>query len=94
MNVKEAVKVALEYVSDVFRAESVTNVGLEEVVFDDTRKMWRVTVGFSRPWDYPSQPAVLRTLGEPRATPVRQYKVVLVNAETKEVVGLEIRGEK
>jgi len=52
MEVKEVVKIAKAYVADVFSAENPSNIGLEEIVFDEMGKCWKITVGFSRPWDY------------------------------------------
>ena len=37
MDVKEAVGTAKKYVDDLFANESIANVGLEEVAFDDTK---------------------------------------------------------
>ena len=51
MDVKEAVKTAKTYVTELFEGEGLENVGLEEVLFDDEAGVWRVTVGFNRPWD-------------------------------------------
>jgi hypothetical protein len=52
MNVKEAVNVAVAYINDIFEAENLENIGLEEVVLNETENAWDVTIGFSRPWDY------------------------------------------
>ncbi len=70
MEVKEAVKRALEYVAEVFSEGGLANLGLEEVIYDDRHARWKVTVGFSRPWDYPQ-----RVIGVGRPTN-RTYKVV------------------
>lgn len=51
MNVKEAVKLAVGYVQELFLSEQLTDLGLEEVEYDDAANSWLVTVGFSRPWD-------------------------------------------
>ena len=72
MEVKEAVKAALEYAAEAFSEGGLSNLGLEEVVYDGALKTWRVTVGFSRPWDYP-QGAVATIAGRPVR---RSYKVV------------------
>ena len=50
MDVKEAAKLAKDYVADLFKDERISNVGLEEIELRDGR-FWEVTVGFSRPWD-------------------------------------------
>ena len=53
MDVKQAVQTAKEHVVDVLRStdESIANVGLEEVEFNELNKVWAITIGFSRPWD-------------------------------------------
>ena len=51
MNVKEAVTTAKAYVADIFSDEQPTNIGLEEIVFDDRAGAWKITIGFSRPWN-------------------------------------------
>ena len=52
MEVKQAVTMAKRYVIDLFEAEQITNVGLEEIEFDEMSNCWKVTIGFSRPWDH------------------------------------------
>jgi hypothetical protein len=49
MDVKEAVATAKKYVGELFTQEGITNLGLEEIEFDEQAGEWRVTVGFSRP---------------------------------------------
>ena len=56
MDVKEAVRRAKNYLDDLYQAEEIANVGLEEVVFEDMSNTWKVTIGFSRPWDYRKAP--------------------------------------
>lgn len=51
MEVKEAVNTAIEYIIDLYADEPISEVGLEEVSLDPERGEWKVTVGFSRPWD-------------------------------------------
>jgi len=95
IDVKEAVRAAKAFVADILAAEKVTNIGLEEVKLDEDD--WLVTVGFSRPWDYPNQkePAYEAILMLPRTegTPEREYKVVKVDAATGEVRGMALRQE-
>lgn len=55
MDVREAVQMAKRYVSEVFAGEMLNDVGLEEVVFDEDKSAWNVTIGFSRPWDDPKK---------------------------------------
>ncbi len=88
MDVKEAVRMAKEYVGQLFADEGIKNVGLEEVVFDDAADEWKITIGFSRPWD--------RAVGTGTMTAVlggarleRSYKVVRVddsNGKVKKLI--------
>ena len=87
MNVKEAVNVAKVYVSDLFTDEQIIDLGLEEVEFDDSHKIWNVTVGFSRPW---SNKNVLSALTNGVK---RDYKVVKISdANAKVLSVLTLRG--
>ena len=87
MNAKEAVKAAKEYLEDLFSGEELTNLGLEEVVLRGN--VWRVTFGFSRPWDYPRRMLMLPEIGA--GIPTREYKVVEVRDDSSEAVGVQDR---
>jgi hypothetical protein len=56
VDVKGAVRIAVRHVQELFEAEDVSNVGLEEIFFNSDDNTWIVTVGFSRPWDYQKAP--------------------------------------
>lgn len=49
MDVKQAVEMAKNHIKDLFENEGISNLGLEEVDFDDQTSVWYVTIGFSRP---------------------------------------------
>lgn len=72
METKEAVKVAKEYIIDVFDDEKISDVGLEEIKFNHRLAAWEITIGFSRPWDRSGS----TVLPSPRQ---RSYKVVHIN---------------
>jgi hypothetical protein len=76
MDVKEAVAYAKQYVNELFGSESATNIGLEEVEFNDSGNEWRVTIGFSRPWD---EPRNVFTAIAGAASPARSYKTVHID---------------
>ena len=76
MGVKEAVSRAKHYVADLFEGENLTNLGLEEVERDTNAGVWRVTVGFSKPWNT-ARNAFTAISGEPIAK--RAYRVVTIN---------------
>ncbi len=75
MDVKEAVRIALEYVQELFVEEQISHLGLEEVEYNVTMDDWQVTVGFSRPWDYPNGSLAMLAGG---STPHRSYKRVTI----------------
>jgi hypothetical protein len=85
MNVKQAVNVAKDYISDLFVGEQIRNLGLEEVEFDDHRGIWLITIGFARPWE---NAGFLSKAGlaEPRS-----YKVVRVTDEDGRVISVKDR---
>ncbi len=87
MDVKEAVRIAKEYLGDLFETEQITNVGLEEVVFEEMSNSWKVTLGFSRPWDEKGLPAT--ALAE--RAPMRSYKVLRIDNDNGRVESLTDR---
>ncbi len=98
MDVKEAVQTAKNYITELFTAETITNVGLEEVEFNDTSNNWEVTIGFSRPWNYekfrnPIAEALANPLTERNTNrpAVRSYKLVCINDDSGQVLSLKDR---
>jgi len=91
MNVKDAVKMAIVYVTDIFETEHPENIGLEEVFLNEHGNVWEVTVGFSRPWDH-QKGGLLATMQA--LNPTRQYKTVKIDNETEEVKSIKIRETK
>ena len=96
MEVKEGVKIALKYVADAFSDAKVSNLGLEEVIYDDHYEQWRVTVGFSRPWDYPQQRAIeamteITLARGPIRRISRTYKVVEISDSDGQTSAIEMR---
>jgi len=87
MDVKDAVKAAKTYVADVFSEENLSNLGLEEVEHDEAKKMWFVTVGFSRPWNT-TRNALTAISGDPN--PQRAYRIVSLN-DNGEVISIKRR---
>jgi len=83
-DVKEAVKVATEYIQTLFTEKQIPDLRLEEVELSPDGKFWDVTLSFvSRE----SSPYL--SLGE--AAKTREYKVFRVNAETAQVQSMKIR---
>ena len=84
MDVKEAVRTAKEYLVVVFDGENITDVGLEEAVFNNESDTWDITIGFSRPWD--TRNSVVSALRLRRS-----YKVVSIDGVTGQVKSLTDR---
>ena len=93
MEVKNAVAMAKQEIGNLFAEEGISDLGLEEVEYDDAENMWLVTIGFSRPWDELKGPFDEFAGAKKR----RDYKVVrIVNStdgtyEVRSVRRLEAR---
>ena len=87
MDVKQAVQTAKEHIADIFADESIMNVGLEEVEFNESDRVWVITIGFSRPWGRPGD--VMRALGGGDAT--RTFKTVRIEDESGDLESIKHR---
>lgn len=87
MEVKEAIALARQYVTDVFSDEQLKDFGLEELEFDDDKNIWAITLGFSRPWQVNAGQNALAALVSPK----RDYKVVRISDQTKKVLSIKNR---
>ncbi len=82
LDIKQAVDRAKQFVSVMFDAEQVINVGLEEIEHDPAARRWLVTIGFSRPWNTPRSRTqeIVEQMGG--ISPLkRTYKVVTVSQD-------------
>ena len=84
MDVREAVALAKKYVTEVFVDEPISDLGLEEVEFDDSSQTWLVTIGFWRQWQNPGGIAAL----VPRK---RDYKVVRISDTDQKMISVKNR---
>lgn len=89
MNAKDAARLAVDHIVDLFESEKLSNVGLEEVELNDDTGHWTVTVGFSRPWDYPRNALLNITQQEP--PPKRAYKIVTIEDASRAVLAIKNR---
>ena len=81
MEVKQAVAIAKEHILDLFEDEDITDLGLEEVELDDYG-VWRITIGFTRPWNL----SIGSVLGAENS---RSYKILVVTDEDGRVVSVK-----
>jgi hypothetical protein len=73
MNLKDAVAVAKEHISDLFAADAPHNIRLESFLDDDHLMIWSLTIGFA--------------LG--RAQDVRVSKLVRVSEANKTILSIK-----
>jgi hypothetical protein len=92
MQVKEAVELAKSHIKDLFGSEGVSNLGLEEVEFDDRPGEWLVTIGFSRPWDKPE--STFAVLAQQLTYPKRTSKIVRIDDASGQVRSVRNREVK
>jgi hypothetical protein len=85
MDVQEAVSAAKQWTLKTFQDETISNLGLEEVQYDGTNDVWKITLGFSRPWNSVRN-ALTAIAGEP--APRRTYKVVSISNKDGKVLSL------
>ena len=90
MDVKQAVRTAVEYVTDIYADANITDVDVEEIAFDDAANAWKITIGFFRRW---SPTNVERALGrtEARQWKNRTFKVVQINDSNGRVLSMTHR---
>ncbi|MDQ0467985.1 hypothetical protein [Labrys wisconsinensis] len=88
MDAKQAAKIAKAYVATMLEDENITNLGLEEI--DYNNGFWDVTVGFSRPWNTYRNPLAAIT-GAGDSTIRRAYRIIKIDNETENVLSMKRR---
>ena len=83
MQAGEAVQVAKRHIKELFEAEPITEVGLEEIELHGD--VWSVTIGFAQDW--PVTNGVLKSLSGTGRT----YKIVRIDDNTGLVQSLKHR---
>lgn len=95
LDVKAAVRIAFQYVADLFPKSQVHDLRLEEVEKSEDDQFWLVTVGFSTPFveDTTDPLQSMRRLASPLAAQRlrRDYKQLKINARDGSVVSMKIR---
>ena len=81
MDVKQAVVIAKQHIAELFAEEEILNMGLEEVELDE-EGFWRITIGFSRPWN--------RNVGSVLSGEnSRSYKIVVLSDKGGDVLSVK-----
>jgi hypothetical protein len=97
IDVKQAVKIALDYLRLLYNNDQLHDVLLEEVILSDDEGYWYVTLGFSRP--IPStNPLLAATESLLKTTSFvdnrefqREYKVFQIDSDTGQVRAMKMR---
>lgn len=84
LEVKEAVKIATEYIQTLFSERQIPELRLEEVELSADNQFWEVTLSF-----VVREPTAYLSLGDAART--REYKIFRINAETGQVQSMKIR---
>ena len=92
MNLKAAVDHAKNQIQALFGDDGIKNLGLEEVVHDEGKAVWRVTIGFSRPWDEPRN--ALAAIAGQNMYWRRAYKVVTIDENTSNIISIKTLDDK
>lgn len=85
MQQKNAVARAKAALLELFGDETLRDLGLEEIRFDDADGSWLITLGFSRAWDAPKK--IETALGR-ELDLNRTYKMVRISDETGAIVSI------
>jgi hypothetical protein len=88
MDVKVAVSTAKEQVKELFSADNVSNVTLEEINFAESDEVWEITVGITRPSAIPRNNS-LAALVTPEFE--RAYKVVRIRDSDQRILSVTNR---
>ena len=90
MEVKEAVTLAKDYISEIYADEGISEIGLEEVEFHPEDKFWDVTIGFRRRFKKPveKQSSPILDIYKTHQITNRWYKSVRINDVDKRVLSV------
>jgi hypothetical protein len=88
MDAKTAVHQAKNEIQTLFGDEGIKNLGLEEIIHDDSMHIWRITIGFSRAWDEPRSASLIALANGGSSYLHRTYKVVSINEDTTQLVSI------
>ncbi len=97
IDVKSAIRNAKMILSDLLEGETYSQVGLEEIKYDDRFQRWLVTLGLNRPWNTEKQQSAssVSVLGPTTSTTrqLRTYKKLEIDGLTGELISMESVGD-
>jgi hypothetical protein len=82
INIKEAARLAMDFVKEIYPEDVMSGATVEEIVLDEAGETWLVTVGL-----LPGQPTLLSDrMSTGHAT--REFKVIQIRREDGEALGM------
>ncbi len=85
IDAKEAVRIAFEYVQELYKPEEIPHLTLEEVELSSDEGFWLVTVSFLKALSKSPIEAMTGQHGTPT------YKILKIHAESGQVHSMKIR---
>lgn len=94
IDVKTAIRAAKTILADLLEGEDYSQLGLEEVKYEERDNRWLVTLGYNRPWDIEKQytPPSPYNIGASSSTTTKQLRTlkrVKLDGKTGEFIALE-----
>ena len=97
IDVKDAIRRAKMQITDLLEGETYSQIGLEEVKYDDREDQWVITLGLNRPWNmekHSTSEGAGMVYGMPSSSTtttrqVRTYKEVRIDGRTGEFVSMQ-----
>lgn len=90
LDMKAAVKTAREQAAQLFAEESLPNLALEEIEFDEEKQHWLVTLGYDSPNRVKRKttgPSLFPTVEEETQ---RKYKIFRIDANDGHLIAMNI----
>ncbi len=90
IDAKQAVKLTMDYLNEMYDTADFKDVLLEEVELTDDDKFWNVTVGFARKQTSTTAGPMASLVG-PADQYQREYRVFAIDAETGVVRSMKLK---
>ncbi len=90
IDVKQAVKVAAEYLVDLYAPDAFSDVQLEEVELTEDENYWLITLSYKKPMTEVNLLGPIGIMAD-LAKNEKGYKIFKIEADTGKVVSMKIR---
>ena len=90
IDVKQAVKTAIQSIKTLYEDKELKDLALEEVEFEDVNKNWLITLGFLVPDKNPKK-SISSLLDETNKEYLRKYKIFKIDENTGKLQSMKIR---